>query len=163
MIIMRSGHYYYNPNWTPEPKIYNKNYKETTVKTYANIIGRNLIGKRCSSCGKFWKGGKVDTHHKNHNVWDNRLENLQNLCRKCHQKVQFPNGKDYMKSKEYTEKMRKLMTGRVTKPEWYVKTAMKNSIIAKRRERNFQGKFLAYKRGGDENAFNQCSRRTGGR
>lgn len=40
--------------------------------------------KKCSECGS---ENNLEIHHINSNRYDNRLENLKPVCRKCHQKL----------------------------------------------------------------------------
>lgn len=40
--------------------------------------------KKCFICKEIKKGFQMVVHHKNENPKDNRLSNLQRLCRKCH-------------------------------------------------------------------------------
>lgn len=67
----------------PEPIIYDKTkYAKQTVQGYAKII-RNKHFKRCSFIG-CKTGSRLDVHHINHDVWDNRLDNLAPMCHKHH-------------------------------------------------------------------------------
>lgn len=54
--------------------------------SYKNGIGmyKQFVGYICEMCGsnKF-----LLVHHINHNRQDNRIENLQTLCKKCHQDI----------------------------------------------------------------------------
>lgn len=47
----------------------------------------NLVSVACAGCGKIHKLKDLEVHHKNQNCFDNSLENLTILCKKCHAKV----------------------------------------------------------------------------
>lgn len=71
-------------SWIPEAKIYDKKkFKENTMRAYAAKIGKANF-KKCSYLDKSKCRGILDTHHINHNRWDNRLENLAPFCHKHH-------------------------------------------------------------------------------
>ena len=61
---------------------FNQKYR-TAHQTAVNIFKMIQPEKKCSICGKI---GKLDIHHKDHNYQNNSLENLQYLCRSCHNK-----------------------------------------------------------------------------
>lgn len=74
--------------WIPEPKIYDKIYNENTMKDYAQKIGKNLLGNRCS-VKRCQTNSRLEIHHKNGNRWDNRITNLYRTC--CiHHKIFHP-------------------------------------------------------------------------
>jgi len=47
-------------------------------------IGWSYFEKKCSNCGS---NKNVEIHHLNSNRYDNRIENLKPVCRKCHQEI----------------------------------------------------------------------------
>lgn len=47
-------------------------------------IGWAHFEKKCSICGS---ENNVEIHHINENRYDNRIENLKPVCRKCHQEI----------------------------------------------------------------------------
>jgi hypothetical protein len=55
---------------------------------------RNILRyiKICSICGiKKKKSYQMIVHHKNENIKDNRVKNLQKMCRSCHMKHHLKN------------------------------------------------------------------------
>jgi hypothetical protein len=67
----------------PETKIYNKNfYAKKSVRNYATRIGHSVF-KKCSYIG-CKTGSRLEVHHINHDIWDNRLDNLVPICSKHH-------------------------------------------------------------------------------
>lgn len=76
--------------WIPEPKIYKNKYTKKTVKNYARLICRSYYKNYCYLCFKKCKGSFLHGHHKNKNVYDNRVENLINVCAKCHKRLDMP-------------------------------------------------------------------------
>lgn len=51
----------------------------------------NHFEKKCSECGC---KENLEIHHINENRYDNRLENLKPVCRKCHQKIDGRSNRD---------------------------------------------------------------------
>ena len=94
-------------NWIPEPKIFSKKYLESTMKTYAREISRRYFKNICHKCGKTNKPYNLHAHHKNKNRWDNRIENLELLCVKCHFDNHNINGKRSIGTKRKISKTRK--------------------------------------------------------
>jgi 5-methylcytosine-specific restriction endonuclease McrA len=45
-------------------------------------------GRRCADCGR--SDLPLEVHHVNRDPTDNRLANLQVLCRDCHRSATFP-------------------------------------------------------------------------
>ena len=79
--------------------------EETKKKISQNRLGKGLKGKipsknagqhraqklfiwiKCELCGSKPESRNQIRHHKNGNTLDNRKENIQFLCRKCHPKI----------------------------------------------------------------------------
>lgn len=76
----------------------------TNVRKWFQISG--LI-KKCESCGYDKNLDILGIHHKNHNHFDNRLENLAVLCANCHSiqhKKHIVHGGDMTLIKGYSKK-----------------------------------------------------------
>jgi len=77
---LRNRHKEKNPHWKGGDGGY--------WSQVANAIYRehhtNIICEKCSN------PKQIVIHHKNRNTKDNRLINLQPLCRACHMKLHFP-------------------------------------------------------------------------
>jgi 5-methylcytosine-specific restriction endonuclease McrA len=53
-------------------------------------------GYNCQECSLNFSGSKsrnLDVHHVDHNKYNNNLENLVSLCKKCHTQVHWRDGK----------------------------------------------------------------------
>ncbi len=77
--------------WTPERRqekrqeMLGRNpgarYHGLSAKSAARLVAR--IG-RCECCGHDGSESRLDIHHRNRNKRDQRLENLEVLCHRCH-------------------------------------------------------------------------------
>lgn len=59
----------------------------SSARLRQKLIKEGLKEDRCEVCGiKEWRGEKIrfELHHKNHNHFDNSLNNLEILCPNCH-------------------------------------------------------------------------------
>jgi len=64
-----------------------KTYKQTNKSNSRNkarrIIETSGRAKKCAKCGQNPGSRKLEVHHKNGKVMDNRLSNLEYRCAKC--------------------------------------------------------------------------------
>jgi len=150
-------------NIIPETKIYDKKLSYKTMRHYAWLIKNKCLIKNCENCGS----DKINIHHKNKDIWDNRLNNLQILCPKCHFKADFPNGRESgFKGKHLTEKhkqhLRELRLGKKLSPEMRKKLSecspkfwlgkhrsekTKRKISETRKKRFLEGKIKGWNKG----------------
>jgi hypothetical protein len=107
---------------------------------------------KCELCSSF---DKIHIHHKNKNIYDNDLKNLQVLCAKCHYRTHFPNGRygslnpffNRHHNKEMKEKLRILKLGTKLSEETKEKISMNNHCWNKGRKMSIeQRKKLSDKR-----------------
>ena len=79
-------------------------------------VGDNVYRKKalkccelkCQRCGK--KKGRLEVHHKNEDHKDNRIENFEFLCRKCHAIVHLYKPVDKKKLEELYVNQKKLLS-----------------------------------------------------
>lgn len=72
----------------------NPNYKGPLASRSA-ARGRSLYVKPdgpCERCGHTGERYRVERHHKNRDVYDNRTENIELLCQSCHAKEHISDG-----------------------------------------------------------------------
>jgi hypothetical protein len=97
-------------NTLPEPKIYSKDtHAFKTMRYYALVIRNEYFpDKTCYFCHS---KEKLHIHHKNKDIWDNRLSNLLLVCAACHFKEDFPTGRpSWFKGKRHTERTKKILS-----------------------------------------------------
>lgn len=75
-----------HPNWQDAGP-----YEKGNLGLLGKMAVRAIRGYRCGRCGKrqHEQLQKLDVHHRNGDTTDNRLVNLEALCRACHTEVTF--------------------------------------------------------------------------
>lgn len=77
-----------------------QNWKGGINNRYYMRLARDYIDKICSKCGS---AKNLLVHHKNYDHGDNRLENLEIVCKSCHEKT-HNKAKNFTHNVFWTEK-----------------------------------------------------------
>lgn len=87
-----------------------EDYEETIKKLMKNMthdkriayqrIARETYGKSCTICGATKDEIQIDTHHKDGNHENNKIENLQVICASCHKKLHWEQDKKEVKNEK---------------------------------------------------------------